>query len=193
MANSAADATGSELDIRRRLLENHCVDVLVAVSRNFFYTVALPVTLWFLDNGKRETERRDKVLFIDARKIFRQIDRVHRDWLPVQIEFLANIVRLHRGEPSENREGSHDLLTMSFPEGRYVDLPGLCAVATLDDIEAQGWSLNPGRYVGVAAAQDDGIDFRVRLEALTEQLEKLNAEAFTLQQRIASNVGELLG
>jgi type I restriction enzyme M protein len=80
----------------------------------------------------------------------------------------------------------------SFPEGRYVDVPGLCAVAKLDQIESQGWSLNPGRYVGTPAAEDDGVDFRVRLEELAEELEKLNSEAATLQDRIALNVAELL-
>src|SRR5207248_5347901 len=139
------------------------VDVIVAVASNFFYTVTLPVTLWFLDKGKRDAERSDDVLFIDARKIFRQIDKAHREWLPEQIEFLANIARLYRGEPVENREGSAILLDEGFPEGRYIDVPGLCAVVTLDQIEQQGWSLNPGRYVGIATAEDDGIDFRVRL------------------------------
>ena len=68
-------------------------------------------------------------------------------------------------------------MSASFPDGVYVDVPGLCAVATLEEIEKQGWSLNPGRYVGVAAAEDDGVDFRVRLEELNEELEKLNVEA----------------
>lgn len=113
------------------------------------------------------------MLFIDARNIFRQIDRAHRDWLPERIEFLANIARLYRGEPVEAREGSAVLMDQSFPEGRYVDVPGLCAVVTLDAIEEQGWSLNPGRYVGVAAAKDDGVDFRTRLADLTKELEKL--------------------
>lgn len=193
MANSAADASGSELELRRKLIEAHAVDVIVAVASNFFYTVTLPVTLWFLDKGKRETNRAGKVLFIDARKIFRQIDRAHRDWLPEQIEFLANIVRLHRNEPVETRHGSAELTGKTFPEGRYVDVPGLCAAATLDQIQAQGWSLNPGRYVGIAAADDDGVDFRARLGELGEELEKLNAEATTLQERIAANLGELLG
>src|SRR4051812_20393464 len=67
MANSAADAGGTELEIRRKLVEDHSVDVIVAVSSNFFYTVTLPVTLWFLDRGKRGTDRAEHVLFIDAR------------------------------------------------------------------------------------------------------------------------------
>ena len=192
MANSATDAGASELEIRRKLIEDRSVDVIVAVGSNFFYTVTLPVTLWFLDKEKRETDRADKVLFIDARKIFRQIDRAHRDWLPEHIEFLANVARLYRGEAIEEREGSADLMAKTFPDHRYADVPGLCAVATLEQIEKQGWSLNPGRYVGVAAAEDDGIDFQVRLEELSEELEKLNAEASALQERIAANVAELL-
>ena len=71
---------------------------MVAVGPNMFYTVTLPCTLWFLDRGKRKTSREDKVLFIDARHIYRQIDRAHRDWTEAQIGFLANIVRLYRDE-----------------------------------------------------------------------------------------------
>jgi type I restriction enzyme M protein len=193
MANSAGDAGGSELAIRKRLVEDKAVDVMVAVASNFFYTVTLPVTLWFLDRGKRGTQREDKVLFIDARRIFRQIDRAHRDWQPEQIEFLANITRLYRGENTETIAGSAELMSRAFPDGVYADVPGLCAVTTLEQIERQGWSLNPGRYVPVAAAADDGIDFRSRLEELNEQLEKLNGEAAVLQERIAANVAELLG
>jgi type I restriction enzyme M protein len=193
MANSAADAGGSELEIRKKLVSEKAVDVIVAVGSNFFYTVTLPVTLWFFDRGKRGTDREDTVLFIDARKVFRQIDRAHRDWLPGQIEFLANIARLYRGEEIETGEGSAELISPSFPHGVYVDVPGLCAVATLEQIQEQGWSLNPGRYVGVANVEDDGIDFRVRLEELNEELEKLNGEAAVLQERIAANVAGLLG
>jgi type I restriction enzyme M protein len=193
MANSAADAGGSELEIRKKLIADKAVDAIVAVGSNFFYTVTLPVTLWFLDRGKRGTGREDNVLFIDARKIFHQIDRAHRDWRPEQIEFLANIARLYRGEDVETAEGSAELMSVSFAAGVYVDVPGLCAVATLKQIEKQGSSLNPGRYVGVAAAEHDGVDFRVRLEELNEELEKLNSEAAVLQERIANNVGELLG
>jgi type I restriction enzyme M protein len=193
MANSAADAGSSELAIRRQLIENRCVDVMVAVGSNFFYTVTLPVTLWFLDKGKRATDRADKVLFIDARKIFRQIDRAHRDWLPDQIEFLANITRLYRGEKPETRDGSAALMAPSFPDGTYEDVPGLCRAATIEDIEKQGWSLNPGRYVGAAATEDDGVDFRLQLQELNEELERLNVEAAGLQERISANVAELLG
>ena len=83
------------------------------------------------------------MLFIDARKIFHQIDRAHRDFLPEQIEFLANIARLYRGEKPETAEGSADLMARDFPDGYYVDVPGLCKVATLEEIEKPGLEPQP--------------------------------------------------
>ena len=192
MANSASDATGSELEIRKRLLEERAVDVMISVGSKFFYTVALPCTLWFFDKGKKDTDRKDKVLFIDARQTYRQIDRAHRDFTPEQIEFLSNIVRLYRGEDIEIGMGSQEMMGESFPEGSYVDVPGLCKVAAIEDIEEQGWSLNPGRYVGVAAREPDDFIFAERLEELNEELEILNVEARDLEERIAENVAELL-
>jgi len=79
-----------------------------------------------------------------------------------------------------------------FPDGQYSDVAGLCKVATKDDIETQGWSLNPGRYVGVTARVEDDFDFKERLEELNEELETLNAEARELEERIAENVAKLL-
>ena len=192
MANSAGDARGSEMEIRRKLLEDRAVDVMISVGPNFFYTVTLPCTLWFLDRGKKKSNRKDKVLFIDARHIFRQIDRAHREFTPDQIEFIANIVRLYRGEDVESDAGSKQLMKEKFPKGKYADLAGLCKVATLAEIEAQGWSLNPGRYVGVAERATDDFEFADRLEELNEELETLNAEARELEERIAENVAALL-
>ena len=192
MANSASDARSSELEIRKKLIKAGAVDVMIAVGSNFFYTVTLPCTLWFLDKGKADTIRRNKVLFIDARNIYQQIDRAHREFTAEQIEFLANIVRLYRGEALETINGSDAMLQEKFPEGIYIDIAGLCKVATVDDIEAQGWSLNPGRYVGVAEKVVEDFDFAERLEELNEELELLNGEARELEARIAENVVKLL-
>ena len=193
MANSASDARGSELDIRKQIIEARAVDVMVSVGPNFFYTVILPCTLWFFDRGKRKTKRADQVLFIDARHLYRQIDRAHRDWTPAQIEFLANIARLYRGEAVENLHESAELIAEYFgKKPKYTDVAGLCKVATLAEIEAQGWSLNPGRYVGVTASEEEDFDFKERLEAQNEELETLNAEAHELEERIAENVVKLL-
>ncbi|WP_437831739.1 type I restriction-modification system subunit M [Sorangium sp. So ce1153] len=192
MANSASDARGSELELRRKLIQTGAVDVMVTLSSNFFYTVTLPVTLWFLDKGKAKGPRKDKVLFIDARHVYRQVDRAHREFTAEQIEYLANVVRLYRGEKPENLHGSSKLVKESFPKGKYVDVPGLCKVATLDEIEAQGFSLNPGRYVGVADRASEDFDFKERLEELNEELERLNGEARELETKIAENVAAVL-
>ncbi len=351
MANSASDARSSEQELRRQLIESRAVDVMVAVGPNLFYTVTLPCTLWFLDKGKAalpstsgrgaggegKQNRADAVLFIDARHIYRQVDRAHREWTPAQIGFLANLVRLYRNEaldytlggeeakakilevfatqpspqPSPNGRGGYqfaglvergrelrkkqtpaeavlwevlrdrqfenlkfrrqhqagdylvdffchehslvveadgdvhdagyqkkhdkkrdawlrgqgftvlrfrneDILNdlesvlgkiaaaLPSPAGRragdegdcnvaYRDVAGLCRAATIKEIEAQGWSLNPGRYVGVAAGEAvSDEDFKEQLETLNEELETLNAAARELEATIASNVTEIL-
>jgi type I restriction enzyme M protein len=191
MANSAGDAR-SELEIRTKLIQSGAVDVIVSIGSNFFYTVTLPCTLWFFDRGKARGSRKDKVLFIDARPIFKQVTRAIREFAPHQLEFLSNIVRLHRGEALEFEQGSKSLLAERFPRSSYCDVAGLCKAATLGEIEAQGWSLNPGRYVGVSARAADKFDFSERLEELNEVLISLNTEADTLQTTIANGITSML-
>lgn len=193
MANSAADARASELEIRKRLIADHAVDVMVSVGPNFFYTVTLPCSLWFLDKGKKKTPRKDKVLFIDARHIYHQIDRAHREFTPAQIEFLANIARLYRAEKPENVNGSDKMMKEKFPKGKYADIAGLCKAATIEQIKNNGWSLNPGRYVGVAEREEEDFDFSERIEELNEELESLNSEARKLEGRIANNIEKIIG
>ena len=192
MANSAADARASELEIRRQIIESGAVDAVVSIASNFFYTVTLPCTLWFFDKSKRNSDRHDKVLFIDARHLYQQVSRAHREFTPFQLEFLANIVRLYRGETPENQHDSADFLSTKFPDAEYIDVPGLCKVATIAEIEAQGWSLNPGRYVGVAEQAADDFDFTERFTQLSEELEVLNAEAHQLEEHISENVVKIL-
>jgi type I restriction enzyme M protein len=197
MANSASDARSSEQEIRKQLIEARAVDVMVAVGPNMFYTVTLPCTLWFLDKGKQGTSRADTILFIDTRHIYRQIDRAHRDWADAQIGFIANIARLYRGEAPDYTLGGEEakakLVEVFGRKPSYADIPGLCKAATLVEIEAQSWSLNPGRYVGVAAGEEvSDEDFKEKLEVLNEELEVLNTQARELGQTIALNVAEIL-
>jgi type I restriction enzyme M protein len=192
MANSAGDAGHSEREIRRQLIESKTVDVMVAIGTNFFYTVTLPVTLWFLNKGKRGTSTEDTVLFIDARHLYRQIDRAHRDFRPEQIELLANIVRLYRGEDIETSAGSEQLLREHFPLGTYADVPGLCKAVTLAEIETQGWSLNPGRYTGIAAVDDDDENFAENLSGLYEEFTRLSVEAYELGAKVEAAVQGML-
>jgi type I restriction enzyme M protein len=210
MANSASDARSSEQELRQKLIEARAVDVMVAVGPNMFYTVTLPCTLWFFDKGKARlpsppgrgaggegVNRRDTVLFIDARHIYRQVDRAHRDWTAAQIGFIANLARLYRGEAPDLTVGGEEtaakLKEVFGQKPKYADVPGLCKAATIAEIEAQGWSLNPGRYVGVAPGEDvSDEDFKEQLETLNEELETLNAQARDLEQTIAANVAGIL-
>jgi type I restriction enzyme M protein len=205
MANSASDARGSEQDIRRQLIEDDGVDVMVAVSGNFFYTVTLPCALWFLDKNK-PAKNKDKVLFIDARHIFRQVTRAVRDFSSEQLNFIANIVRLYRGQDIDNtylethldegNDGSYSLenfFKTDKGDFAYKDIAGLCKVASKAEVIEQGYSLNPGRYVGVAEGeQESDEDFSIKLTALQEQLEVLNAEAHVLEKDIALNVTKVI-
>ena len=135
------------------------------------------------------------MLFIDARNIYTQIDRAHREFIPEQMEFIANIVKLYRGEPiveTQNFASLRDRWREHFPKGKYRDIPGLCKVATVEEIKEQGYSLNPGRYVGVAEKREEDFDFYERLEELNEELERLNLEAREVEERISENVAKLL-
>jgi type I restriction enzyme M protein len=193
MANSASDAGGSERTMRQKLIESGSVDCIITTSPNMFYTVTLPVTLWFLDRGKAKGPRGDQVLFIDARHVFRQDSRAHRSFTPEQIEFLGNIVRLWRGQPVETEQGSQGRMAEAFGTDGYQDVLGLCKVASRVEIASQDWSLNPGRYVGVKPGEEqDDEDFKLKLEAMQEELEVLNTDAARLQVVIAENVAGLL-
>jgi type I restriction enzyme M protein len=193
MANSAGDARGSELEIRKKLIQSGAVDVIVSIGSNFFYTVTLPCTLWFFDRGKRTGTRGDKVLFLDARPHFKQVTRAIREFAPEQLEFLANVVRLYRGQTPEFEAGSKAMLAERFAGGKYGDVAGLCKVASLAEIEAQGWSLNPGRYVGVGERAADEFDFAERLGELNDELAALNSQAQELEEQVTAGVAALLG
>ena len=204
MANSASDARSSEMEIRKQIIQSGSVDVMIAISSNFFYTVTLPCTLWFFDKNKKD---KDKVLFIDARHIFRQVTRAVRDYTSEQLNFIANVVRLYRGEEVDNtflehheddgNDGTWDIKKHFVEKGKrkpiYQDIPGLCKIATLDEIEEQGWSLNPGRYVGVVEGEDEhDEDFAIKLEELQEELEVLNSEGHELERTIGENTAKIL-
>lgn len=97
MPNSASDARNSEADVRQTLIENNLIYGMLTLPSNMFYTVTLPATLWFFDKNKTD----DKILFIDARNIFRQIDRAHRNFTDEQILNIAMISKLHKGRNHE--------------------------------------------------------------------------------------------
>ena len=204
MAGGAESAGASEKEIRKQLIESRAVDVIVAVGPKMFYTVTLGCVLWFFDRAKQSTPRGDKVLFLDARHIFRQVDRAHRDWTNDQVRFLAEIVRNYRGEErGENWQPSWDEITLpvqlkdefraAFKEGRYVDIPGFCRQASLSEIAEKGHTLQAGTWVGVTPGEEvSDENFKEKLEALNEELENLNTQARELEATIAANVVDIL-
>jgi type I restriction enzyme M protein len=198
MANSASEARSSEQEIRQNLIESGAVDVIVAVGTNMFYTVTLPVTLWFFDKAKTSTSRANSVLFLDARHIYRKIDASHREWTPAQAGFLANVVRLYRGEALDYTFGGEEakakISEVFGTTPTYADIAGLCKIETTERIKEQGWSLNPARYVGVLPDKKiSDVDFKEKFEILSEEFEILRTHARELETSIANNVAEILG
>ena len=354
MASSASDAGHSEKDIREKLVKTGAVDVMVAIGNNFFYTRSLPCTLWFFDRAKeQDDQRKDKVLMLDARKIYRKVTSKVNDFSPEQLQNLICIVNLYRGNTDkftatvqnyletsadlakETAEAIVDLqkhftkthkrvsdfalklaekekdaeafvealkledadstaqlqnkliadaekavaysavlenianqckairkpldklikdlldaissatkelqlnknkdwkelkikadldklkelqqvlsgnsdeeepgllhdtryfwkqahwLQSRFPDGTYTDVEGLCKIATQTDIETKDWSLSPGRYVGVSAAEEEDVDYEERLREIHIELEGLNAEAIELANTISENFKSL--
>lgn len=204
MANSASDASGSELDIRRKMIEDGIISQMVTLPSNMFSTVTLPATLWFFN---KERKNKDEILFIDARKIFTQVDRAHRKFSEDQIKNLGIITRLYEGDTdafwtlvneykASGKQREVDWLMERFPEGRYQDVVGLCKVAKLDGedgVRDQEYSLNAARYVGVEI-EDDGLseeEFAQTIHKLKEDFVILNNEACHLQLEIERSINNL--
>jgi len=202
MANSAADAQYSELEVRQGMIKSGVVDAVILLGPKLFYTVALPCSLWFFDRKKQTTKRKGSILFIDARGIYVDVDRRHRELTEDQIDFIADIVRLYRGDRAklgkEKMEkcidlgefGNHSVGDL-FPDCVFKDVTGLCKAVDLTDIKKS--SLNPGRYVGVQAENVDSEDFRERMSSLFEECMVLKQNAIRLQGIIERIVSELMG
>lgn len=206
MANSASDAGGSELEIRKKMIEDGIISQMVTLPSNMFSTVTLPATLWFFN---KERKNKDEILFIDARNIFTQVDRAHRKFSDEQIKNLGIITRLYEGDSTAfwtlveeykkaGKQEQVDWLLERWPEGVYKDIIGLCKVAKLegeDGIIDQDYSLNAGRYVGVVI-EDDGMteeEFAETMKANHAELKALNVEAETLMAKIEKNMKDLFG
>ena len=205
MANSASDAGGSELEIRKKIITDGIISQMVTLPSNMFSTVTLPATLWFFDKQKKN---RDEILFIDARNIFTQVDRAHRKFSEEQIKNLGIITRLYEGDSNAfwalveeykqvGKQEQIDWLMERWPEGKYQDVIGLCKVAKLegeDGIIDQDYSLNPGRYVGVVI-EDDGMteeEFVEIMKADYAEFNALTAASEKLVIEIEKNMRDLI-
>jgi len=170
LANGAVSSQQSgEGDIRRKIIEADLVEGIVALPTQLFYSVTIPVTLWFISKDKKQ---KGKTLFIDARKMGTMIDRKHRDFSDEDIARLS------------------DTFT-AFQNGTLEDVKGFCAVATTDDISKQDYILTPGRYVGIEELEEDSEPFDEKMKRLTTELSSLFSRSHELEEQIINNLKEL--
>jgi len=180
---SMSTNTKGEGAIRRQIIENDLVDCMIALPGQLFYTTQIPVCLWFISRSKKADserglrDRQGETLFIDARNIGVMIDRTHKELSIDDISHIADTY--HRWRSAEGAK-------------QYKDKAGYSKVATLDKIKANDYVLTPGRYVGAAPLEDDGIPFEVKMTELSQTLYTQMKEAEKLDAVIRKNL-EVLG
>lgn len=168
---SMSSSQNSEGDIRRAMVDDDVVEVMVALPGQLFFNTQIPACLWFL--AKNKTTRKGEVLFIDARKLGKNVSRV-------QIELEDDDI---------NR--IHDTVAAWRTGGSYQDIPGFCRSVTLAEIAEHGHVLTPGRYVGAEEVEDNDEAFAEKMQKLTEQLGEQMAKGAELDQLIRQKLGGL--
>lgn len=177
LANGSMSSTqNNEGEIRKAMVEAGAIDCMIALPGQLFYSTQIPVCLWFLAKPMAKKDRKDKVLFIDARKLGHMVDRTRREFADADITKIAQTYHAWRGEKKD---------------GTYEDIAGFCKSASLDDIRKHNHILTPGRYVGTEEAEDDGVPITEKLASLTATLEAQFAEGAKLEQQIRENLKRL--
>ena len=183
---SMSSSTSGEGAIRQKIIENDLVDCMIALPGQMFYTTQIPVCLWFLtknkssiySNGERKFKGREgETLFIDARQMGTMVSRTNKE---LTVDDIAEITRTYHAWRGEDGNGV------------YEDKAGFCKAATLDEIKANDYVLTPGRYVGAAELEDDGIPFETKMTELSQTLYQQMQEADRLDAVIRRNL-EVLG
>ena len=170
LANGALSSQSSgEGEIRKNIINADLVEGIVALPTQLFYSVTIPVTLWFITKGKKQ---RGKTVFIDARKMGYMVDRKHRDFTDEDIQKIADTFE-------------------AFQNGMLEDVKGFCAVKTTADIAEQDYILTPGRYVGIEEQEDDGEPFEEKMTRLTSELSQMFAKSHELEDEIRKKLGAI--
>lgn len=170
LANGALSSqTSGEGEIRKRIVEDDLVEGIIAMPTQLFYSVTIPVTLWFITKNKKQ---KGKTLFIDARKMGYMVDRKHRDFTDEDISKLAKTFE-------------------DFQNGTLEDVKGFCAVVGTKDIEKQDYILTPGRYVGIEEQEDDGEPFDEKMKRLTSELSTMFEKSRELEDEIRKKIGAI--
>jgi type I restriction enzyme M protein len=182
LANGSMSSQQSgEGGIRKAMIEADQVDAMVALPGQLFYSTQIPACLWILARDKSANghrDRRGEILFIDARKLGFMVDRVRREFSADDIDKIAGAY--HRWRNKDHADA-------------YANEPGFCKSATLAEVREHGHVLTPGRYVGAADAEDDGVPFAEKFEALREQLQAQFAEGRALEERISALLEQVDG
>lgn len=165
---SLSTARSEEYEIRKKILEEGLVDCIVAMPSQLFYDVSIPVSLWFV--SKNKDNRKNKVLFIDARKMGYMETRKHRELKDEEIEKIYSTY--HNWKNEEN----------------YEDVDGFCKSSNIEEIKSHDYVLTPGRYVGIEEEEDDGIPFEEKMDRLTSKLSDLFEESESLEEKIKENL-----
>lgn len=163
LANGALSTqTSGEGEIRKKIIEDDLVEGIVALPTQLFYSVTIPVTLWFISKNKKQ---KGKTIFIDARKMGFMLNRKHRDFTEEDINMIADTFK-------------------AFQEGTSEDVKGFCSVVTTEEIAKQDYILTPGRYVGIEEQEDDGEPFEEKMTRLTSELSEMFARSHELENEI---------
>lgn len=168
---SMSTSTSAELEIRKNLIENDLVECIVTLPGQLFYSTQIPVCLWFVTNNKGRNgkrERKEEILFIDARKIGHMATRTLKEFSNEDIKKIAGVYHAWRGTN----------------EQVYEDVAGFCKAAKLEEVRGHEYILTPGRYVGLEAAKEDDEPFEEKMERLTSELAEQFAKSKELEDQI---------
>ena len=166
---SLSSQTGGEGTIRENIIKADLIEGIVALPSQLNYTTCIPVSLWFLNRAKKQT---NKILFVDARNMGNMVTRKLRELSEEDIMKIA---------------GTFD----TFNSGTLENEKGYCAVVSIEDVTKQDYILTPGRYVGIAETEDDGEPFQEKMERLTSELSDLFAQSHDLEEEIRKQLSSI--
>lgn len=172
MANGAmSTSTKAEAEIRKNIIEAGLADCIITMPPNLFYNVTIPVCLWFL--SKKKDNRKDKILFIDARKMGYMETRRHRELEDDEIKKIYDTYHNWRDNKG------------------FEDIQGFCKSALIDEIREHEYILTPGRYVGIEEGEEDGEPFDEKMNRLTGELAEMFAKSHELEDEIRKRLGDI--
>jgi type I restriction enzyme M protein len=183
LANASMSSnTSNEGEIRKNIVEADLVDCMVALPSQLFYNAMIPACLWFVARDKQNSkfrDRREEVLFIDARRLGIMVDRRHREMTLEDMQKISDTYHSWRGEPVDGQRND------------YKNILGFCRAVKLNEIKKQGYILTPGRYVGAEELMEDAETFDERMRVLTKQLSEELEKSSESEAEIRKNLRKL--